>query len=61
LRRRFGARLPQFIFMTGELVSSSVTERFQEIGARVLQKPFQLSALAALLTELLQPESSSAT
>ena len=60
LRHRLGARLPQFVFMTGELVSSSVTERFQEMGARVVQKPFQLSALAALLTELLQPESSSA-
>jgi DNA-binding NtrC family response regulator len=61
LRHRLGATLPQFVFMTGELVSSSVTERFQKIGARVVQKPFQLSALAVLLTELLQPESSSAT
>jgi len=60
LRRRLGARLPQFVFMTGELVSSSVTERFQEFGARVVQKPFQLSALAALLSELLQPQSSPA-
>ncbi len=58
LHRRLGARLPQFVLMTGELVSSAVTERFQELGARVLQKPFQLSALAALLTELLQPHSS---
>jgi PAS domain S-box-containing protein len=61
LGHRLGARLPQFVFMTGELVSSSVAERFQQMGARVVQKPFQLSALAALLTELLQHESSSAT
>jgi DNA-binding response OmpR family regulator len=61
LRRRLGARLPQFVFMTGELVSSSVIERFQQMGARVVQKPFPLSTLAALLTGLLQHESSSAT
>jgi CheY-like chemotaxis protein len=60
LRRRLGARLPQFVFMTGELVSSSVTERFQELGARVVQKPFQLSALAALVAEILQPQTSPA-
>ena len=60
LRRRMGAAVPQFVFMTGELVSSSVTERYQEMGARVLRKPFQLSALAALITELLQPHSSPA-
>jgi PAS domain S-box-containing protein len=60
LRRRMGAAVPQFVFMTGELVSSSVTERYQEMGARVLGKPFQLSALAALVTELLQPHSSPA-
>ena len=60
LRRRMGVSVPQFVFMTGELVSSSVAERYQVMGARVLQKPFQLSALAALMTELLQPHSSSA-
>jgi PAS domain S-box-containing protein len=60
LRRRMGAAVPQFVFMTGELVSSSVAERYQEMGARVLEKPFQLSALAALVTELLQPHSSPA-
>jgi hypothetical protein len=46
--------------MTGELVSPAVTERFREKGARVLQKPFQLSGLATLWTELLQPEPSQA-
>jgi PAS domain S-box-containing protein len=60
LRRGLGTRLPQFVFMTGELVSSAVTDRFQELGARVVQKPFQLSALAALVAELLQPQSSPA-
>jgi PAS domain S-box-containing protein len=60
LRRRLAVSLPQFVFMTGELVTSSVADRYQEMGARVLQKPFQLSALAALLTELLEPQSSPA-
>ena len=54
LRRRMGNDVPQFVFMTGELVSSSVAQHYQEMGARVLQKPFALSALAMLITELLQ-------
>jgi CheY-like chemotaxis protein len=60
LRSRSGESMPRFVFMTGELVSPAVTERFREKGARVLQKPFQLSGLATLLTELLQPEPSQA-
>jgi two-component system cell cycle sensor histidine kinase/response regulator CckA len=60
MRARSGNSVPRFVFMTGELVSPAVTERFREKGARVLQKPFQLSGLAALLTELLQPEPSPA-
>jgi CheY-like chemotaxis protein len=60
LRTRLGDSMPRFVFMTGELVSPAVTERFREKGARVLQKPFQLSGLATLLTELLQPEPSQA-
>ncbi len=56
LRAKLGSSLPRFVFMTGELVSPTVTARYREKGARVLQKPFQISALATLLTELLQPQ-----
>ncbi|HXA77811.1 MAG TPA: PAS domain S-box protein [Candidatus Acidoferrales bacterium] len=56
LRARLASSLPRFVFMTGELVSPTVRARYREKGARVLQKPFQISALAALLTELLQPQ-----
>jgi DNA-binding NtrC family response regulator len=60
MRARSGYSVPRFVFMTGELVSPAVMERFRQKGARVLQKPFQLSGLAALLTEILQPEPSQA-
>jgi PAS domain S-box-containing protein len=60
MHARSGNSVPRFVFMTGELVSPAVTERFRQKGARVLQKPFQLSGLAALLTEILQPEPSQA-
>lgn len=60
LRTRLGSSVPRFVFMTGELVSSEVVERYRGKGARVLQKPFQISGLATLLTELLQPQPSSA-
>ena len=49
-----GNSAPRFVFMTGELVDSSVSARHQKKGARVLQKPFQISALAALLAGFLQ-------
>jgi len=60
MRARLGSSVPRFVFMTGELVSPAVTERYRQKGARVLQKPFQLSTVATLLTELLQPQPSSA-
>ena len=60
LQRRMGGSVPRFVFITGELVSSSVAEHFQEKGARVLQKPFGLSALAALVTELLETQATPA-
>jgi PAS domain S-box-containing protein len=56
LSRRMGSSLPRFVFMTGELVDPSVSARYAEKGARVLQKPFQISALVALLAELVQPQ-----
>jgi CheY-like chemotaxis protein len=41
----------KFIFMTGALLDTDITERFSENGAAMLQKPFHISALATLLTE----------
>ncbi len=59
LRARLGSSLPRFVFMTGELVSPGDIARYREKGARILQKPFQISALVALLVELLLPQPSS--
>ena len=50
--------LPLFIFMTGEMLDAEAFERFRKDGMRLLQKPFHLSALADLLTELLQAQPS---
>jgi PAS domain S-box-containing protein len=44
---------PRFVFMTGELVDPPTISRYREKGARILQKPFPITTLAALLTELL--------
>ncbi|HEX5423793.1 MAG TPA: PAS domain S-box protein [Candidatus Acidoferrales bacterium] len=43
-----------FIFMTGDLVEPAITAEIRQRGAHILQKPFQVSALASLLTQLLQ-------
>jgi two-component system phosphate regulon response regulator PhoB len=50
---------PRFVFMTGELLEPEAFDRFRAEGARLLQKPFHVSALAELLAELLQPQPSS--
>jgi PAS domain S-box-containing protein len=47
---------PRFVFMTGELVDPALVNRYREKGARILQKPFSISVLAALLAEFLQGE-----
>jgi PAS domain S-box-containing protein len=47
---------PRFVFMTGDLVDPDMITTFREKGAQILQKPFHVSALAALLAELLQPQ-----
>jgi|HubBroStandDraft_1064217.scaffolds.fasta_scaffold02512_2 PAS domain S-box-containing protein len=47
---------PRFVFMTGDLVEPATVAAFREKGAQILQKPFHVSALAALLAELLQPQ-----
>ncbi|HTU34696.1 MAG TPA: PAS domain S-box protein [Candidatus Acidoferrum sp.] len=43
-----------FIFMTGDLVEPAITAELKQRGAHILQKPFQVSVLASLLTQLLQ-------
>ena len=58
LREQQGSAAPRFVFMTGELFEPSVLNRYRELGAAVLQKPFRISALAALLADLLQPQPS---
>ncbi len=45
-----------FVFVTGDLVEPAKAAELKKQGAHVLQKPFQVSALAALLTDLLQPQ-----
>ncbi len=47
---------PRFVFMTGDLVEPATVAAIREQGAQILQKPFHVSALAALLVELLQPQ-----
>ena len=51
-----GAAL-RFIFMTGEMLDSSLLESFKGRGARVLLKPFHMSDLVALLLDVLEPAS----
>jgi len=50
------SKQPRFVFMTGDLFDPTVAERYRQKGAAILQKPFQISALAALLAELLKPQ-----
>ena len=42
-----------FVFMTGELVDANMSAACAAKGACILQKPFNVSALAAILTERL--------
>jgi len=50
--------LPRFVFMTGDLFDPAAVLHYREKGACILQKPFHVSALATLLTELLKPQPS---
>lgn len=54
IRETSGQPSQAFIFMTGDLVEPAKTAELKQQGAHILQKPFQVSALASLLTELLQ-------
>ena len=47
------ASVPRFVFMTGELPDPAIVAAFGKKGAYILQKPFHISDLAKLLTELL--------
>jgi len=60
VRAQGPASVPPFVFMTGEMLGSEDFARFRKDGMRLLQKPFHLTALAELLTELLQAQPSSA-
>jgi two-component system cell cycle sensor histidine kinase/response regulator CckA len=60
LRARLSAAPPVFVFMTGDLVDEAVSAQFAGEGVSILQKPFHISALAALLAERLQPQPSKA-
>lgn len=57
LRAQHGTTMPQFVFMTGDMLEPSALKQFGDAGARVLQKPFHIAALAKLLVELLQSQS----
>jgi PAS domain S-box-containing protein len=48
------AKLPGFVFMTGDLVESVFSDRLRQQGAQLLQKPFHIGALATLLDGMLQ-------
>lgn len=46
------AHSSRFVLMTGELLSDEDLSRWEKRGVRVLQKPFQMSELTALLEEV---------
>ncbi len=49
-----GKRKPFFLFMSGELAASAVTEGLAHAGAQTIQKPFRVSDLIAILTDALR-------
>jgi hypothetical protein len=46
-----GKHQPLFFFMSGELVAPALAEQLNQAGARMLQKPFRISDLIAILSE----------
>ncbi len=42
--------------MTGDMLDASAMDRYRALGARAIQKPFQLSGLATILTEVLEAQ-----
>jgi len=55
-----GDHKPFFLFMSGELAPTAVTEQLAQVGARTIQKPFRISDLIAILTDQLGKSSSGA-
>lgn len=53
---RGGTRTTHFVFMTGDILDSVTAARYCARGARMIQKPFQVAALASVLAELLQQQ-----
>ncbi len=53
-----GKEPPFFLFMTGELIAPAIAAQLNESGARILQKPFRISNLIAVLNEALAKRSS---
>ena len=51
---RGGTQTTHFVFMTGDLLDSASTAKYCARGARIIQKPFQVAALASVLAELLK-------
>jgi CheY-like chemotaxis protein len=54
IRARNLAQKTKFVFMTGAMFEPSEMALFKEKGAFMLQKPFHIASLAAMLIELLQ-------
>jgi PAS domain S-box-containing protein len=48
-----GSQPPRFVLMTGELLDANQVSSWEKKGARVLQKPFQISELVAVLEAFL--------
>ncbi len=54
VRSRAGVAAPPFVFITGELVTPEDDLRLKEWNASILQKPFQVSALAEHMAKILE-------
>jgi PAS domain S-box-containing protein len=54
LRARADSTAPRFLFMTGDFLDASDLKAFERKGARIVQKPFQISQLAAILAEFFE-------
>jgi CheY-like chemotaxis protein len=51
-----GSTPTRFVFMTGDMLDASAIDSYRALGARAIQKPFQLSGLASVLTEVLEAQ-----
>lgn len=54
VRAQAGQGAPQFIMMTGDMLDQDAVKQLGGNAARLLQKPFHISALVSLLSEMLQ-------